>query len=160
MSKEPARTVTVYEHGFLTTFRWSGGKIESVDIKRTSAERGKKTEGTEKERRWLRAFFAGRNVKGIPLDTGALTFFQKRVYKVVSAIPPGRTLTYGEVAKRIGRPRAARAVGQAMRANPHAPFMPCHRVVAADGLGGYSGKMHSKTKTALLEWERGRREKS
>jgi methylated-DNA-[protein]-cysteine S-methyltransferase len=98
-------------------------------------------------------------VRGIPLDTSVLTPFQKKVFRVVSAIPAGRTLTYGEVAKRIGRPRAARAVGQAMRANPHAPFMPCHRVVAADGLGGYGGKMHSKTKTALLEWERGRWEK-
>jgi O-6-methylguanine DNA methyltransferase len=157
MNKKPVRTVTLYEQGFAATFCWSGGEIESVDIRRTHTDGGgaRKSKGADKERRWLRAFFAGRSVKGIPLDTSALTPFQRMVFKVVSAIPPGRTLTYGEVAKRIGRPRAARAVGQAMRANPHAPFMPCHRVVAANGLGGYGGKMHSKTKTALLAWERG-----
>jgi O-6-methylguanine DNA methyltransferase len=157
MSKD--QTVALYEQGFAVTFCWDGGKIESVDIERTRPGGGKKSKGAEKERRWIRAFFAGRSVRGIPLDTSALTSFQKRVYKVVSAIPPGRTLTYGEMAKRIGRPRAVRAVGQAMRANPHAPFMPCHRVVAANGLGGYGGKMHSKTKTALLALERGSRKK-
>ena len=69
-----------------------------------------------------------------------ITPFQRRVYLELLNIPAGRTITYGELAKRIGC-RSAQAVGQALKRNPFAPEIPCHRVVAAGGsIGGYLGK--------------------
>ena len=70
----------------------------------------------------------------------AITPFQRRVYLELLNIPAGETITYGELARRIGC-RSAQAVGQALRRNPFAPMVPCHRVVAADGsIGGYCGQ--------------------
>lgn len=69
-----------------------------------------------------------------------LSDFQRRVYLALLDIPRGETITYGELARRIGC-RSAQAVGQALKRNPFAPEVPCHRVVAADGsLCGYNGK--------------------
>ena len=82
-----------------------------------------------------------------------LTDFEKAVYGAVLEIAPGTTRSYAWVAARIGRPKAARAVGNALNKNPYAPLVPCHRVIAADGsLGGYSGGLAKKR--ALLEKER------
>jgi O-6-methylguanine DNA methyltransferase len=76
------------------------------------------------------------------------------VWKALLEIPAGKTLTYKELAKKIGNPKAVRAVANAVGANPLAPFIPCHRVVRSDGsLGGYSGKGGTKTKRALLQKE-------
>jgi AraC family transcriptional regulator of adaptative response/methylated-DNA-[protein]-cysteine methyltransferase len=73
----------------------------------------------------------------LPLDLRG-TPFQMDVWKEMLRIPAGKTLSYGDVAKRIGRPKAFRAVAQACGANPVAVVVPCHRVVAAGGaLGGY-----------------------
>jgi O-6-methylguanine DNA methyltransferase len=71
----------------------------------------------------------------------------------VQSIPRGKTATYGQVAERAGRPGAARAVGRAMAANPFTILVPCHRVVAKGGLGGYAWGKEMKEK--LLEMERG-----
>ncbi|HER34591.1 MAG: MGMT family protein [Halothiobacillaceae bacterium] len=80
------------------------------------------------------------------------TCFQRDVWRALCEIAPGETITYGELAERIGRPRAARAIGQAVGANPWAPLVPCHRVVAGDGsLGGYAGG--TVIKVALLALE-------
>lgn len=69
-----------------------------------------------------------------------ITPFQRRVYLELLNIPAGETITYSELAKRIGC-RSAQAVGQALKRNPFTPEVPCHRVVAADGsIGGYLGK--------------------
>lgn len=66
--------------------------------------------------------------------------FDARVYEFCSRIPKGRVSTYGEIAKAIGKPGASRAVGQALKRNPYAPRVPCHRVIRSDGnLGGFSG---------------------
>lgn len=74
----------------------------------------------------------------LPLDVQG-TAFQEAVWAQLRAIPPGETRSYGEIAARLGKPRASRAVGQANGANPVAVLTPCHRVVAADGgLGGYA----------------------
>ena len=71
---------------------------------------------------------------------------QQAVWKELGNIPPGQPISYSEVADRIGRPRAARAVGSACGANRVAPFVPCHRVVAANGsLGGYGYGLDVKT---------------
>lgn len=93
----------------------------------------------------------------VPLDLSAVAPFQRRVYEVTRAIPPGRTLSYGEVAARIGEPGAARAVGRALGANPFAPIVPCHRVLAAHAApGGFSAAGGVVTKLRLLEIEQAR----
>ncbi len=79
------------------------------------------------------------------------TSFQKKVWKALLDIPKGRTITYKELARRIGRPDAVRAVANAVGANPLIVEIPCHRVIRSDGsLGGYSGKGGTKAKRALL----------
>jgi methylated-DNA-[protein]-cysteine S-methyltransferase len=81
--------------------------------------------------------------------------FNRQVYEVTRAIPHGRTLTYGEVARKIGDPGAARAVGQALGHNPFAPVVPCHRVLAAHrGSGGFSADGGVATKLKMLEIEK------
>ena len=80
------------------------------------------------------------------------TPFQLQVWARLREIPPGQARTYGEIAARLGRPRAARAVGQACGSNPVALFVPCHRVIAAGGkLGGFASGTH--VKKALLRHE-------
>jgi len=74
-------------------------------------------------RRWVRAFFAGGGGR-VPLDLGSASEFERAVYGVVRRIPPGRTMTYGEAARKARRPGAARAVGRAMGRNPVCLFIP------------------------------------
>ena len=88
-----------------------------------------------------------------PLDVRGLSTFDARVYEVVSTVPAGQTVTYGEVAALIGSPGAARAIGGAMARCPFFPLVPCHRVVrAADGWSGWGG--NDRLKRRLLEAER------
>lgn len=94
---------------------------------------------------------------GIELDMARVPPFHRRVYEIARGIPPGRTMTYGEIAQRLGDPTAARAVGQALGANPFAIIVPCHRVLAAGGRpGGFSAPGGVDTKRRLLEIERAR----
>ena len=85
------------------------------------------------------------------LDVADLTVFQKEIYAIVRKIPRGRTRTYGEVAALSGRPKAARAVGQAMACNPFVVLVPCHRVIACRGLSGFAGGLELKEKLLALE---------
>ena len=79
------------------------------------------------------------------------TDFQKKVWRKLLTIPKGKTITYKELARKIGKPKAIRAVANAVGANPLTRLIPCHRVIRNDGgLGGYSGKGGVKTKRALL----------
>lgn len=88
----------------------------------------------------------------IPLDFTIGTTFQKSVWAQVRAIPYGRTKTYGQIAEELGQAKAARAVGAANGANPLPIFVPCHRVVQANGaLGGYSGGLDIKEALLRLE---------
>lgn len=94
------------------------------------------------------------SLEDLPLDMSGVPPFHRRVYEVARAIPPGRTLTYGEVAARVGEPGASRAVGQALGQNPFAPVVPCHRVLAAGNRsGGFSADGGVDTKLRLLEIE-------
>ena len=78
--------------------------------------------------------------------------FKDKVYKVVSKIPKGQTMSYAEVAKAAGSPKAYRAVGNIMHNNPDLKRVPCHRVIKSDGtIGGYAGG--TKKKIALLKKE-------
>lgn|GEM_PF-10947 len=90
----------------------------------------------------------------VALDLDGVPPFHRRVYAAARAIPPGTTLTYGEVAARLGAPGSARAVGQALGRNPFAIIVPCHRVVAAGGRdGGFSAHGGVATKRRLLALE-------
>ena len=86
---------------------------------------------------------------------GTYSPFYQSVWKACAQIPKGETRTYGWIAVKIGRPKAARAVGRALGANPFAPTIPCHRVIGANGqLTGYSGPGGLAQKRRLLEKEK------
>ncbi len=89
----------------------------------------------------------------IELDLSGHTPFCRRVYELARAIPSGETVSYGELAARAGEPAAARAVGQAMAHNPFPLIVPCHRVLAAHGAGGFSARGGVETKFRLLRIE-------
>ena len=96
------------------------------------------------------------DLTGVALDMDAVTPFEQAVYRTARDIPPGSTLTYGEIARHIGQPGAAREVGVALARNPFVIVVPCHRVVAANGkLGGFSGAGGAETKLKLLAIEGG-----
>ncbi len=90
----------------------------------------------------------------IPLDLSGVEDFERRAYEVAREIKPGSTLTYGEIAARLGEPGAARAVGAAMGRNPFPIIVPCHRVLAAGGgFGGFSAPGGLETKARMLAIE-------
>jgi AraC family transcriptional regulator, regulatory protein of adaptative response / methylated-DNA-[protein]-cysteine methyltransferase len=112
-------------------------------------------EGDPEFVRWLRrvkeSIASPRRGLDLPLDIRG-TAFQRRVWEELRRIPPGRTASYGEVARRIRKPGSARAVARACASNPLALAIPCHRVVRSDGdPGGYRGGIERKR--ALLERE-------
>jgi len=95
------------------------------------------------------------DLASIELDMRSLPPFHQRVYDAARAIPPGATLSYGQLATRLGTPGSARAVGQALGRNPFAIIVPCHRVLAANGkVGGFSANGGITTKLRLLAIER------
>lgn len=97
---------------------------------------------------------AGDRLDDIVLDDAAAPAFHRRVWAAARQIPPGQTCSYGELAQALHEPGAARAVGQALGANPFAPFVPCHRVLAAGGAaGGFSAPGGRDTKLRLLQLE-------
>jgi methylated-DNA-[protein]-cysteine S-methyltransferase len=90
----------------------------------------------------------------VTLDMDQVPAFHRRVYEVARAIPPGKTLSYGDIAARLGAPGAARAVGQALGRNPFPIVVPCHRVLAAGGkIGGFSAQGGVATKRRMLALE-------
>jgi methylated-DNA-[protein]-cysteine S-methyltransferase len=101
----------------------------------------------------VRAYFEGelQALEDVRVESGA-TDFQRRVWSALREIPPGRTVSYAELARRIGSPTAVRAVAAANARNPVAIVIPCHRVIGADGgLTGYGGGLDRKR--WLLEHE-------
>lgn len=107
-------------------------------------------------RRELDEYFAGRRVRFGTAVAPEGTAFQRCVWQELQAIPYGQTISYGDLARRIGAPRAVRAVGAANGANPIAIIIPCHRVIGANGsLTGFGGGL--PTKRALLDLEQGKR---
>ncbi len=101
----------------------------------------------------LHEYFAGERSRfELPVDLTRLSGFEQDVLECVRTIPYGEVVPYGEVARRIGSPKAARAVGNALNHNPVAIVVPCHRVVRADGsLGGYGGGVSYKRRLLSLE---------
>lgn len=95
-----------------------------------------------------------KGLRTLQLDMSRVPAFNARVYETARAIAPGKTRTYGDIARAIGDPSAARAVGQALGRNPFAIVVPCHRVVGAnDRLVGFSASGGIATKLKLLEIE-------
>ena len=109
--------------------------------------------------RWISAIVAllrgePRDLRSIELDMERVPPFHRRVYEAARDVPPGSTVSYGEIAARLGEPGAARAVGQALGRNPFAIVVPCHRVLAAGGRpGGFSAAGGVATKRRLLAIE-------
>ena len=105
--------------------------------------------------KWITDYFAGSEADfSGKLDLSG-TEFQRAVWSEISKIKHGRTLTYGEIAQKIGRPKASRAVGAAVGANPIPLIVPCHRVMGTGGkITGYSGGDGIPTKRKLLKLEK------
>lgn len=101
--------------------------------------------------RQLAEYFAGRRRSFDLAVSTAGTQFQRSVWDQLSLIGYGETITYAELAARVSRPRAYRAVGQANGANPLPIVVPCHRVTASTGLGGYAGGLDVKRALLALE---------
>jgi methylated-DNA-[protein]-cysteine S-methyltransferase len=95
-----------------------------------------------------------RDLAAIKLDMDRVPQFERSVYEIARTVPPGEVITYGEIAKRLGDPTAAQAVGAALGQNPFPIVVPCHRVVAAGTkLGGFSAPGGAKTKRRMLAIE-------
>jgi methylated-DNA-[protein]-cysteine S-methyltransferase len=106
----------------------------------------------------LTAYFDGDvdALDGIAVEPDGGTSFQRDVWKRLREIPAGSTISYGELARRVGRPSASRAVGMANAANPVTLIVPCHRVVRSDGtLGGYVGGAEVKRGLLTMEYSAG-----
>lgn len=124
----------------------SGGTVKRIRLSRTAPD----LEFSET------AAMIADHIKGGPrpdldLDTSRCTGFQMAVYNAVLRIPRGSTAIYSDIAKIAGRPGAARAVGAALRVNPFPVMIPCHRVVAANGPGGYSQGIDIKLQLLAIE---------
>jgi methylated-DNA-[protein]-cysteine S-methyltransferase len=95
------------------------------------------------------------DLEAIALDMRGVSEFRRKVYVAARRIPVAQTLSYGELARQLGDPGAARAVGQALGHNPFAPIVPCHRILAAGGrTGGFSAQGGVTTKLRMLAIER------
>ena len=107
-------------------------------------------------RRELDEYFQGRRRDfDLPIDWALVTPFGRRVLQATAAIPFGGVKTYGEMATQAGNPKASRAAGRALGANPIPIVVPCHRVIHADGgLGGYTGGLETKRFLLRLEGAR------
>lgn len=122
------------------------GRLKALNLTRAKPTATRDRDPIVRE---LRRYFAGEPVRfeNLSLDLGESTEFERKVYGATRSIPFGKVATYGQIAKAIGKPKAARAVGQALGNNPIAIVIPCHRVIASDGgLGGFTGGLHWKKK--------------
>ena len=103
-------------------------------------------------------YFKGKiqDVSCVPLDIDRWTSFQKKVYSKTLKVPFGKKYTYGHIAASINKPKASRAIGMAMRVNPVAPIVPCHRIVGANNVHyGFSANGGVDLKVKMLELEKG-----
>ncbi len=136
--------------GLYVTVEFEGNTIKSLAM--TSKKPGFTPAGSKVVRSLEAYFKEGKgNFKGYKFDLAGMTPFQRSVLETIFKIPAGETMTYGEVAEAAGKPGAARAVGNVMAHNPIPLMLPCHRVVASNGLGGFTGGLEVKKKLLKLE---------
>jgi len=143
------------------TVDYEGQVLHRIGLKQVSAAAKRNSQNTPRqnssfERKLIKDFndyFSGRKVGfNYRLSTGNLTKFQRKVLEALKKIPRGRVESYGSIAKTIGLPTAARAVGSACGKNPFSIIIPCHRVIRSDGkLGGFG--CGTKIKKMLLRLE-------
>ena len=156
MSKTPAASAAI---SFESPVGWvtveaTGEKITGITMtSRKGAEFGSSAVLREAKKQLL-AYFAGKLTKfDLPVELHG-TEFQKAVWKQIAKIPYGKTLSYADIAKKIGKPLASRAVGGAVGSNPVPLVIGCHRVMGASGrITGYSGGDGIPTKRWLLALE-------
>ena len=142
-----------------------GVQLPEESPERTRSRMRRDYPGTPEEAPPLFAWAAAERIAGLlggsrddladlPLDLARVPEFHRRVYELTRAIAPGQVRTYGDLARELGQPGAARAVGRALGLNPFAPVIPCHRVLAAGGRpGGFSATGGAETKLRMLEIE-------
>lgn len=145
----PAEGIFIEELGLYLLVEWRGGRISRSSF---SGKRPEASPSPEEAEALMRCWLMPVEEPVEILDLSEVPEFQRAVLKAVASIPPGETLTYGQVARKIGKPKASRAVGRALAKNPFPLVIPCHRVVAAHGLGGYS--CGPDLKRRLLDLER------
>lgn len=128
------------------------GRLVEIRLDGVVAEGRRDTERCAAAAAQLRQYFAGER-RGFALELAPHgTEFQQRVWRALCEIPYGAVRNYGEVARAVGQPGAARAVGQANGCNPLPIVVPCHRVIASNGtIGGYSGGLAIKHRLLALE---------
>lgn len=145
MDAVETRRTTVY--GFPVAVTWRNGLVVRVNLRP-----GKGRNDPELGRQIERVLECGRIPKRLHPDTSGLSEFTRRVLGICVRISPGQTLTYGELARKAGNPKAARAVGQVMAKNRFPLLIPCHRVVRSNGNpGGFGGGRNMKQKLLAME---------
>ncbi len=135
----------------------SAGEVVSVDLLpmggKAARYKAPKNATLKRAALEVKEYLAGRRKKfTVPFSQRQATPFHARVYEALAKVPYGRVITYGELAASAGNPRAARAVGSAMNRNRIPLIVPCHRVVASNGMGGFGCGV--EWKRALLDLER------
>lgn len=148
--------LAVGPHGLLAVeYAGSEASFRSYLSKLSSSEAQRSFAKVASAKDQVLAYLSGqRQQLSLDVDLSHLTPFQQRVLEETRKVPRGQVASYAQIAKRIGQPKAVRAVGQALRRNPVPIAVPCHRVIASDGsLGGYAGKMRSRRKLQLLQLE-------
>ena len=131
----PAEGIFIEELGLYLLVERKGGRISRSSF---SGKRPVALLSPEEAEALISCWLMPVEGPGEILDLSGIPEFQRAVLKAVASIPPGETLTYGQVARKIGKPKASRAVGRALAKNPFPLVIHCHRVVSAHGLGGYS----------------------
>lgn len=140
-------SVKLHSAAVISTTWCRPGQGENIQAESTSAE-GATAEQFEK---WARDYSNGRFYSPPFQYRLDVTGFRERIYRSLAESEPGELMTYSELAALAGSPRASRAVGTAMKQNPLPLVIPCHRVIAADGPGGYSAGMDIKYRLLELE---------
>ena len=136
--------------GLYVTAEFEGDKVKNISM--TSKKPDFKPRNSKVIRSLETYLKNGKgNFSGYQFDLEDMTPFQRSVLDTIFGIPAGETMTYGEVAEAVGKPGAARAVGNVMASNPIPLMLPCHRVVATNGLGGFACGLEVKRKLLRLE---------
>jgi len=163
MEAKTASTVTFDTTLGRCAILWSEAGITGVLLPSAKVRPGPALDDGVEVPRFVRAAIDGigavmageaRDLRDVPLDERGIDDWRRTVYAATRDIPPGTTRSYGEVARAVGRPDAARDVGAALARNPFPVLVPCHRVVAANGaLHGFSAPGGLATKRRMLELE-------
>ena len=126
-------------------------KLRGVELVREQTEEERPNFITEQAKAQLEEYFAGERTEFSLFFLYTGTAFQRQVWSKLSEIPYGKVVTYGQLATAIGQPTACRAVANAVGQNPYLILLPCHRVVASDGIGGFRAGVEAKKHLLTLE---------